>query len=125
MNSTQSTYILPYSYYDSYNMNDSYASTSLDEFDDYYINDLEKQLPEYRCPYKDYIQIAISDESEDETDNDASEDEPDIENAIVVHPPRIVHENRYHINDYYNSLISYYMRICNTATNFLDFEFRD
>jgi hypothetical protein len=123
MNSTQSTYILPYSYYDCYNMNDSYTSVSLDEDS---INDLEKQLPEYRCPYKDYIQIAISDESEDETDaDDASEDEPDIENAIVVHHPRIVHENRYNINDYYNGIISYYMRMCNTATNFLDFEFRD
>ena len=104
-------------------MNDSYTSVSLDEDS---INDLEKQLPEYRCPYKDYIQIAISDESEDETDtDDASEDEPDIENAIVVHPPRIVHENRYNINDYYNGIISYYMNMCNTATNFLDFEFRD
>jgi len=122
MNSVQSTYILPYSYYESYNMNHLHTSVSLDE---YSINDLEKQLPEYRCPYKDYIQIAISDESENETDDDASEDEPDIENAIVVHPPRIVDENRYHINDYYNSLISYYMNICNNAYTLLDFDFRD
>ena len=119
MNSVQSTSILLYSYYESYNMNDLHTSVSLDE---YSINDLEKQLPEYRCPYKDYIQIAISDESEDEN---VSEDEPDIENAIVVHPPRIVHENRYNINDYYNSLISYYMNICNSDYTLLDFDFRD
>ena len=100
-------------------MNDLHTSVSLDE---YSINDLEKQLPEYRCPYKDYIQIAISDESEDDDDDDASEDEPDIENAIVVNPHRIVHENRYHINDYYNSLISYYINMYNSAYNILDFD---
>jgi hypothetical protein len=114
MNSVQSTNILPYSYYESYNMNHLHTSVSLDE---YSINDLEKQLPEYRCPYKDYIQIAISDESEDD---DASEDEPDIENAIV----RPI-QNRYTTNDYYNSLISYYINMCNSAYTLLDFDFRD
>jgi hypothetical protein len=114
-------------------MNQSYTSVSLDEFDDYSINDLEKQLPEYRCPYKDYIQIPISDKNDEDTHADAdadtdsydSDEQPDIENAIVIPHPRIVHENRYNMNDYYNGIISYYMRMCNTATNFLDFEFRD
>jgi hypothetical protein len=110
----------PYSYYDSYyNMNVS----SFGHFDHYNVNDLEKQLPEYRWyPYNDSIIIPISQDAEDAALQDSAqpEDEPDIENAIV-RPT----ENRYANNDYYNSLISYYMNICNNAYTLLDFDFRD
>ena len=114
----------PYSYYDSYyNMN---VSPSLGHFDHYNVNDLEKQLPEYRqCPYNDSIIIPISQDADDDDDTevdeyDAADYEPDIENAIV-RPT----ENRYANNDYYNSLISYYMNMCNSDYTLLDFDFLD
>jgi len=111
----------PYSYYDSYyNMN---ASSSLGHFDHYNVNDLEKQLPEYRwCPYNDSIIIPISQDAEDAALQDSAqpEDDPDIENAIVK-PTEI----RYANNDYYNSLISYYMNMRNSAYTLLYFDFRD
>jgi hypothetical protein len=107
-------------------MNSSPSSSSLGHFDYYNVNDLEKQLPEYRwCPYNDSIIIPISQDAEDSAaaslqDSTQPEDEPDIENAIV-RPT----ENRYSNNDYYNSLISYYMNMCNSTYTLLDFDFRD
>ena len=111
-------------------MNSSHYSSSLGHFDHYNVNDLEKQLPEYRwCPYNDSIIIPISQDAEDAALQDSAqpEDDPDIENAIGQHHIdfAVTESPVYSTNDYYNSLISYYMNMCNSDYTLLDFDFRD